>query len=181
MKLRLNLLSVFVVVFCLIDVHAQTPALDAVVDKAIVREKETIKSLTNYSPLVETYIQHLAPNDQLGTVPSDDRYFLGKVDLKAGINQKSLLPEPGFGSGLKDAFTSVFSIKYLPEGFSQMMFLDARHFDRANYTFTYVQREFLGDVRCVVFDVKPKLGTPSSHFQDAYGSKTRTTISCDST
>ncbi len=166
MKFRFSLLAIFTVLIGFVEaLHAQTAALDAIVDKAIVREKETIKALTNYSPMVETYLQHLTLNDKLGTVPSDDRYFLGKLDLKRGINQKSLLPEPGFGAGLKETFTGVFSIKYLPEGFAQMMFLDARNFDRANYTFTYVQREFLGEVRCVVFDVKPKSGTPSSHFQ----------------
>ena len=165
MKPRFFLLVAFTVLFGLVDsVQAQTAAIDAIVDKAIAREKETIKALRNYSPMVETYLQHLALHNQLGTVPSDDRYFLGKLDLKTGINPKSLLPEPGFASGLRDAFTSFFSIKYLPEGFSQMMFLDARNFDRTHYAFTYVQREFLGDVRCVVFDVKPK-GLQSSMFQ----------------
>jgi len=168
MRSRLCLLAVFTLTLGFVEtVHAQTGALDAIVDKAIVRERETVKALTNYSPLVETYIQHLSLHPQLGTVPSDDRYFLGKVDLKRGLNPQSLLPEEGggFGSGLKNAFTSMFSIKYLPEGFSQMMFIDAKRFDRAHYTFTYVQREFLGDVRCVVFDVKPTHGTVSSRFQ----------------
>jgi hypothetical protein len=166
MKYRLSLLVTLITLFGLLGaLHAQTTALDAIVDRAIVRERETIKALTNHSPMVETYLQHLDLHDQLGAVPADDRYFLGKLDLKRGINQKSLLPEPGFGSGLKDAFTRVFSIKYLPDGFAQMMFLDAKNFDRTNYEFTYVQREFLGDVRCVVFDVKPKPGSLSSHFQ----------------
>src|SRR5688572_21889759 len=145
--------------------ESQTPAVDAVIDRVIKREKETIKALSAHTPMVETYLQHLTLHDQLGTVPSSDRYFLGKLDLKRGINQKSLLPEPGFGSGLKDAFTRFFSIKYLPDGFAQMMFLDARNFDRDHYEFTYVQREFLGEVRCFVFDVKPRPGSNSSKFQ----------------
>jgi len=164
----LCLLAVFALALGFVEtVHAQTAALDAIVDKAIVRERETVKALTNYSPLVETYIQHLSLHPQLGTVPSDDRYFLGKIDLKKGITPESLLQEEGggIGSGIKGAFSSVFSMKYLPEGFSQMMYVDARRFDRSHYTFTYVQREFLGDVRCVVFDVKPKPGTQSAKFQ----------------
>ena len=33
--------------------------------------------------------------------------------------------------------------------------LPTANFDRAHYDFKYVRREFLGDVRCVVFDVTP--------------------------
>jgi hypothetical protein len=166
MKSRLFVIAALAVMFVLCEeIHAQTAALDAIIDQAIVRERETVRALRQHSPMVETYLQHLDLHDQLGTVPKDDRYFLGKLDLKTGINQQSLLPEPGFGAGFKDAFTRFLSIKYLPEGFSQMMFIDARNFDRTHYQFTYVQREFLGDVRCVVFDVKPKPGSRSQNFQ----------------
>ena len=36
-----------------------------------------------------------------------------------------------------------------------MTLLDASNFNRRTYTFDYVRREFLGDVRCLVFDVAP--------------------------
>lgn len=36
-----------------------------------------------------------------------------------------------------------------------MIFMDQDTFDRAHYKFTYVRREFLGDVRCLVVDVVP--------------------------
>jgi hypothetical protein len=36
-----------------------------------------------------------------------------------------------------------------------MMFVDMAEFNAGNYRFEYVRREFLGDVRCVVFDVTP--------------------------
>src|SRR5213596_378654 len=44
---------------------------------------------------------------------------------------------------------------YLPRGFAQMTILDASNFNRRTYNFDYVRREFLGDVRCLVFDVAP--------------------------
>src|SRR6202043_3442603 len=40
-------------------------------------------------------------------------------------------------------------------GFLQMIFLDENGFDRLHYNFAYVHREFLGEVRCLVFDVDP--------------------------
>ena len=38
-----------------------------------------------------------------------------------------------------------------------MVLLD-RDFDRKSYKFTYVRREFLGEVRCLVIDVQPENG-----------------------
>jgi len=89
-------------------------------------------------------------------VPSSDKYFLGKLDLKKGIHDKSLLQEQSASSRAKDWFTYVFSVRYVPTGFAQMIFVDDQHFDRANYDVTYVRREFLGEVRCFVFDVTVK-------------------------
>jgi hypothetical protein len=139
-------------------------AMDEILDRSIQREREIVKSLSSYTPMVETYLQHLEPHEQLGTVPMKDTYFLGKLDLKNGINQKSLMPRPGFGSGLADMFTRKLSIKYFPNGFAQMILVDGKSFDRANYDFTFVRREFLGEVRCAVFDVNPKAGSKSANF-----------------
>jgi hypothetical protein len=44
---------------------------------------------------------------------------------------------------------------FLPQGFLQMIYLDMYGFDRQHYNFEYVRREFLGEVRCLVFDVDP--------------------------
>ena len=46
-------------------------------------------------------------------------------------------------------------MEFLPRGFLQMIYLDTNGFDRAHYNFKYVGREFLGEVRCLVFDVDP--------------------------
>ena len=37
-----------------------------------------------------------------------------------------------------------------------MIYADRNDFDRQHYDFHYARREFLGDVRCLVFDVTPK-------------------------
>jgi len=46
-----------------------------------------------------------------------------------------------------------------------MIFADRGQFDRAHYDFKYVRREFLGDVRCFIFEVTPKKGTGRGRFQ----------------
>ncbi len=51
--------------------------------------------------------------------------------------------------------SGLFGSAYVPEGFLQMIYIDTNGFDRQHYQFDYVRREFLGDVRCVVFDVTP--------------------------
>ena len=137
---------------------AQITTEDEAVDRAIQREHEFLLNVKNYSPVVETYIQMLRPDAQLGTVPSDDRYFLGRVDFSFGVQHKSFTGDDekkGFGHHLLDNLSGPFSIRFVPGGFAAMVMLDANDFDRQHYSFEYVRREFLGDVRCLVYDVKP--------------------------
>jgi len=46
-------------------------------------------------------------------------------------------------------------MEFVPAGFLQMIYLDTNGFDRRHYKFKYVGREFLDQVRCMVFDVEP--------------------------
>jgi hypothetical protein len=75
---------------------------------------------------------------------------------------------------------NVYSMRFLPLGFAQMVILD-QDFQRKYYDFTFVRREFLGEVRCVVIDVAPKKDAPRAASSAASGSKTRTTTSSAST
>src|SRR6185369_6967699 len=47
------------------------------------------------------------------------------------------------------------ALTFLPRGFAQMAVIDLHDFNRRTYRFEYVRREFLGDIRCLVFDVAP--------------------------
>ena len=49
-------------------------------------------------------------------------------------------------------------------GFSWMVYADRTDFDREHYDFHYARREFLGDVRCLVFDVTPKAKSGKGRF-----------------
>ena len=48
------------------------------------------------------------------------------------------------------------SLPFMPREFLQMIYIDASDFDRHHYKFDYFGREFLGEVRCLVFDVTPQ-------------------------
>ncbi len=58
-----------------------TPAQNALIDKAIVREKDVIKIVKERAPLVETYIQNMKPDPILLQVPESDQHFLARVDF----------------------------------------------------------------------------------------------------
>src|SRR5688572_29503328 len=70
---------------------AEVAAMDRIIDQAILRERNLSIDLKNYSPLVETYIQHLERDKDLGAIPTKDRYFLGKLDMTNGVSERSLV------------------------------------------------------------------------------------------
>jgi hypothetical protein len=133
----------------------QQPALTEVVDKIVSQEQVEMQSLRQYSPIVETYIQVMHPNKDLGEVPKSDKYFLGRAELAKGVELEPLLKGTRTKHSLFDSVGSFFSMEFLPRGFLQMIYLDTNGFDRAHYNFKYVGREFLGEVRCLVFDLDP--------------------------
>jgi hypothetical protein len=132
--------------------------MDEVIDRVIANESKLDNQVKTYSPLVETYIQNLKPDKDLGYAPAGDKYFLGRADFSKGVQLVSLNDTGNKG---KRIFTSVgnffsFAMQFLPDGFLQMIFIDTSGFDKQHYKFDYVRREFLGEVRCLVFDVTPK-------------------------
>src|SRR5260370_1283986 len=70
-----------------------------------------------------------------------------------------------FQQSLMGGVTKLFRIQYQPMGFSWMVFADRQNFDRSHYDFRYVHREFLGEVKCLVFEVTPKKGAGTGLFE----------------
>jgi hypothetical protein len=139
---------------------APPTTIDQVVERVIMREKELIKFLSPRTPIVETYLQDLTQDAQLGPIPQDDHYFLGRMDLSDSIDRSDYLQDKGKDEGMEKrllgGLTKKFKFQYQPLGFSWMIFADRNDFDRQHYDFHYARREFLGDVRCLVFDLTPK-------------------------
>jgi len=139
--------------------------MDQVVDRAVDREHALMEMLKTRTPLVETYLQNLKFDRQVGPAPAQDHYFLGRMDLGENVDRRDYLSkDTSFESRLLGGFTRLFKFQYKPMGFSWMIFAD-RDFNRHIYDFKYVHREFLGDVRCIVFDVSAKKGTGNGRFR----------------
>ncbi len=125
----------------------QTLTVNQVVDRIISREQFLMKQLASYHPYVETYIQNLTADSELGSVPNSDRYFLSLADFKSGVHVEAMMDS---GSAVGKG-----KVQFLPDGFAAMVLIDPSGIGHENYTFEFLRREFLGTVRCLVFDVKP--------------------------
>ena len=147
-----------------LSVPAPSPAsFDQVIDKVVEREHFFTAQMHHLHPLVETYIQNLKSDKELGMVPASDQYFLGRIDLSEGTEDRSFLGQPGFRTRVFSKLTSLYSMKFLPLGFAQMVMLD-EDMQRKYYDFRFIRREFLGEVRCLVVDVEPKQHASGGRF-----------------
>src|SRR5690242_6121249 len=78
------------------DKAAQAAMFDQVVDRIANREQENLKELRKFTPVVETYIQNIKVDPNYGPVTSDDKYFLGRMDMSnGGIKNRSYLKQAG--------------------------------------------------------------------------------------
>jgi len=136
----------------------QARTMSDVIDRVITNENRANQQIKQYTPLVETYIQNLKPDKDLGYTPAGDKYFLGRADFSKGVSLVSLTDVNGKGKKIFGSIGNFFSfaMQFLPDGFLQMIFIDTNGFDKQHYKFDYVRREFLGEVRCLVFDVTPQ-------------------------
>ena len=107
--------------------------MDQVVDRAIAREHALMEALKTRMPLMETYLQNLTNDPQLGPVPKEDHYFFGRMDLADSGRQDYLSNDTSFQRRMLGGVTKLFKFEYKPLGFSWMIFADREEFDRAHY------------------------------------------------
>src|ERR1700751_2375283 len=101
-----------------------------VVSKVVEPEQSEMNVIRKYSPLVETYIQTVRPDKDLGSIPDGDRYFLGRAELDKGVQLQPLITGNGRNgnseSNVKTKFLAgignIFSAEFLPRGFLQMIY-----------------------------------------------------------
>ncbi|MGA9936809.1 MAG: hypothetical protein WBP92_01095 [Candidatus Acidiferrales bacterium] len=135
-------------------------SVDQAIDRVIAREHEEVGAIRGYNPIVETYVQDMKPDADMGIVPMKDQYFLGQAQLSSGITDDSMLDgKHKKKKGLTGSFNPFTHLEgsssSVPDDFLKMVYVDPNGFDREHYEFRYVGREFLGEVRCAVFDVTP--------------------------
>ena len=137
--------------------------LNDVLDRVVQREHLFMAQMRHMHPMVETYLQDLK-NDSAGNgIPVKDQYFLGRLDMSDGPEDVSFIGQPGFGHRMLNKLTGVYALRFLPMGFAQMVVLDS-DFQKKYYDFTFVRREFIGELRCLAIDVHPKEGQKTARF-----------------
>lgn len=154
-----------------------TPEQNALIKKAIAAEKLTIKSIQQKSPLVQTYIQNMKGDQKLYAVPISDQYMLSRVDFGKAFYGKAYSTGEASDNGkgmfrgsleamglLSKSLMLPGNVRYMPDGFLGMMFIDPTGFDQQHYDFVFVRKAFLGTIRCDVFDVHPKAGLGEGRF-----------------
>lgn len=129
-------------------------SMDAFIDRLTKAESTLTAGMGTYHPLVEVYLQHLAPDPTVGSVPTRDDYFLGQFDGKDRLNLSPLSAGRGWfrAAGLMNR---PFGFEYVPSGFAATTVPDRRVLDRDRYEFKFIRREFLDEVRTLVLDVQP--------------------------
>jgi len=138
-------------------------SFDQVMDRVVQREHLFLAQMRHLRPMVETYLQDLKSDSEGNLTPVKDQYFLGRLDMSDGPEDTSFIGQPGFGHRMLTGLTSVYAMRFLPLGFAQMVVLDT-DFQKKYYKFTFVRREFLGEVRCLVIDVEPRQGSGTGRF-----------------
>ena len=114
-------------------VQQATLSIEQVADRITAAESALTARLRAFHPLVEVYLQNLAPDDKLG-VPIHDEYFLGQFDYKDGPKLTPLSINKGSFQG-QSLIKKPFGMQYLPDGFAAMTVPDWRLLDRQRYDF----------------------------------------------
>src|SRR6185436_7235269 len=130
-----------------------TMTVEVLAQKIMEAESGITARMSSYKPLVEVYVQYVEPHAQLGTVPVKDDYFLGQFESSAA-------------GPVINSFTAERTARRLPfastlrlENFAAMTVPDWKLLNSKRYSFTFLRREFLGEVRCLVLDVAPRVAS----------------------
>lgn len=146
-------------------------AQSALLDKAMAREKETLKVIRERRPLVELTLQQMRPDVGLQQIPASDYHLLQRVNFNKVIGEEDYdiltHARKGIVKTTLDKIVNVqeaFRYHFNGVGFTRMIVMDSTKFDRQHYDFLFIRRDFLGSVRVSVFDVKPKRNIKSGGF-----------------
>jgi hypothetical protein len=131
--------------------------IEQLAERILKAEAGLVARLKAFKPIMEVYAQYVESHETLGTVPIRDEYFLGQFEWAPnfGPSLKRLTPEKA--KGMSDWLVRPFGgMQLKPEGFAAMTVPDWRLMNASNYRFSFLRKEFLGEVRCLVLDVEPK-------------------------
>jgi hypothetical protein len=131
--------------------------VEQLLSRIVEGERLFLERMRLYQPFMETYIQ--AADDDKNAEPGAvrDHYLMGKVWIgDEGVEWQSFAESEGFRAREKFLFLKLPRKQFVARGFAQMIAPDLSAFDRETYDFEYLRREFLGEVRALVFNVRPR-------------------------
>jgi hypothetical protein len=133
-------------------VQPESPELTGIINHVIATENQYSHKIMDFSPRIETYIQYYQQDTQLGDIAKNDALFLGRFNPDRGARETSFIDDPNAG------WESHTLRRHLrPDYFAlESLTVDSGSFDRQHYIFEPVRWEYLGDVRCLAFDVHPR-------------------------
>ena len=135
---------------------ADQEAVTKLLERIAQQELKFIQELRARSAILETYIQETPSPTSAAFEVVKDHYFLGRLDFAKGLDYTPMVAR---GDPPKSARALLFfknrAAAFVPTGFAQMTLPDSAGLDRRNYRFDFVRREFLGEIRCLLFDVEP--------------------------
>jgi len=129
--------------------------VDRLLERIVEKENSFLDSIKTRTPLIETYIQETPEGAAADARPNKDHYFLGRFRLGEEVSYEALIERTDAPAAKNSKHAKNEPMRFLPRGFAQMAVIDLHDFNRQTYSFDYVRREFLGEVRCLVFDVAP--------------------------
>lgn len=123
-------------------------------DRITKQEQAFVAQLSTRTPLLETYIQETV--EEPGKPAAQrDHYFLGRLALNGAITYTPMAARSDVNKKGGIWRLRKNTVSFEPLGFAHMIFIDLAAFNAETYRFQYVRREFLGEIRCIVFDVAP--------------------------
>jgi len=142
-----------------------------IIDRIVEGEQQLLTRMHSMHPVLETYIQEFASSGAASSILRD-HYLLGRLTIadraavetitasasfqKSGRNQSSQpTGNQARDYAISEGSRSKSAFSWVPAGWAQMVIPDGNSFNRSMYDFAYSRKEFLGEVRCLVFDVSP--------------------------
>ena len=138
-----------------VDAQPESAELANIIRQIIISENRYNIKMMEYSPRVETYVQHYAPDAELGDVARNDGIYLGRLKFDTMEKEVSFTEDSGVESfGHRPGMlTARLRLNYFAV---EPLAVDPQNFDQRHYTFEPVRWEYLGAVRCLAMDVRPR-------------------------
>ena len=140
------------------------PAVIKIEERIAAQESRNVQNLRRFSPRVETYLQEFEASSTMGYAPTSDSYYFGRLTYNGDTETVSFLPgeqahvveEMKKQSLLGHLIPFRVMAPYYMDTFASDVMVDSRGIGRDQYDYSFVRTEFLGDIRCLVFDIQAR-------------------------